>query len=197
MIWRLKDSMLFSRCRWDNSDACLISCLTRMFQFSFLGLGWLVAHEMWRFINPSTDTDLSLTSLSDFLLDDQTGLTGATINAGYVSVAESLRLQPSFTWKYSGHRHHPRLPGPVSAGEPFNSNWEEGRPRPQVTGREADLSGGGRIAEPPLQDRLSHSDSHQCYAGKMEIWKTKTSSNLSYFFFSTFPSCRSGSSWIY
>merc|ERR1712218_26900 len=52
-------------------------------QFSFLGLGWLVAHEMWRFINPSTDTDLSLTSLSDFLLDDQTGLTGATINAGY------------------------------------------------------------------------------------------------------------------
>ena len=59
-----------------------------MFQFTFLSLGWLVAHEMWRFFNPSADTDLNLTSLSDFVLDDQTALTGATINIGYVSIIE-------------------------------------------------------------------------------------------------------------
>ena len=59
---------------------------TNILQFLFLSLGWLVAHEMWRFFNPAAETDLDVTVLSDFVLDDQTGLTGATINVGYVSI---------------------------------------------------------------------------------------------------------------
>ena len=54
-------------------------------QFLFLTVGWLVAHEMWKFFNPNADTELNVSKLSDFVLSDQTGLENAGINMGYVS----------------------------------------------------------------------------------------------------------------
>ena len=56
-----------------------------MLQFLFLTVGWLVAHEMWKFFNPNADTELNVSKLSDFVLSDQTGLENAAINMGYVS----------------------------------------------------------------------------------------------------------------
>ena len=130
---------------------------------------------MWRFFNPSADTDLNLTSLSDFVLDDQTALTGATINIGYVSITEDQ--SGGVPLYYSGHRHHPRLPPRLPAGQPFIRNREEGRSQPlhssEVRGGEGALFAGGRITGSPLQDKLSHSDSHQWNAGKVKILKTR------------------------
>merc|ERR1711997_799834 len=58
-------------------------------QFLFLSVGWLVAHEMWKFFNPNADTELNIAKLSDFVLSDQTGLENAAINMGY-GIASTL-----------------------------------------------------------------------------------------------------------
>ena len=49
-------------------------------------MGWSVAHEMWRFFNPEADTEIDATELTDLVLDDESGVIGAVINAGYVNI---------------------------------------------------------------------------------------------------------------
>ena len=135
----------------------------------------MVAHEMWKLFNPNADTELDVSKLSDFVLSDQTGLENAGINMGYVSGENIWDTEGDdvFIFLISGHCINTSFPLSYSTWESINQQWEEtsflhGQYwKPCKIWRKWNFSGGWYSSNDSLKDGFSHSDPHQCNAGRL------------------------------